>query len=177
MIKTKSINWSHGCLVGLISWTNFRVLATSPMLLITGWLHASSRLTCFSNDSYSFPNTSTVSFLNHINPSLSSELNFTFYESTWYVSIVFKVNILKELFISIQTIEYISIVDKICQHFHYYQILALVQKSSFLYFLDCDRYRSVRRSAKQYLRANKPSRNNCKLFLLTFLKEGFLCRQ
>ena len=36
-----------------------------------------------------------------------------FYEDTWYIATVFNVNILKELLIAIQTVEYISIVDKI----------------------------------------------------------------
>ena len=71
-------------------WINFRLPTTLRLtlliLLITRWLHTSSRLTsCFSNDSYSFLNISTVSSLNNINLLLSSQLNFSFSMRTLYI--------------------------------------------------------------------------------------------
>ena len=167
MIEKKSINWSYSVPARLTSLTNFRVPTISPILLITEWLHTSSRLTsCFSNKSYSLPNTSTVSSLNNTNPLLWSQ-----YQNVM-IAIIFKVNILNILNIIIvhHPQKYFH-PRQIPEHLYYCQMFALTQKSVFLHFLDCDRYLSVTWSAMRYLWANKPLGNGRKLFLQIFSRE------
>ena len=159
MIEMKFINWAFP--VRLTSASIIAYFIKTNFLFLKWFIHLSQYFNCL--------------LIEQLQPIVIITIRFQFlYENTWYIAIVFKVNILKKLLIVIQTVEYISIVHKINNIFIIIKLLHWLKNLVFLDFLDCGRYRSATWSAKLYLWANKPS---SKLFLLTFLEESFLCRQ
>ena len=120
MIEMKFINWA------------FPVRVTSASI-ITYFIKTNFLFLKWFIDLFQYFN---CLLIEQLQPIVIITIRFQFlYENTWYIAIVFKVNILKKLLIVIQTVEYISIVDKINNIFIIIKLLHWLKNLVFWIFL------------------------------------------